>query len=158
MPGPRATSSSSSSRRTCQQDQWQHAAGVFGLFGCWAGGFVHGLAIRGEALDLLSLDEDPRLKQARRRLSYRGAAGRIASANPVLAREAGIGVDAEAFGGLVDVNGASADEFAQLPGISLDLAGRIVAVRDKVDGFDSVLDFATMLDLPPGSSTPSATA
>jgi len=149
LPGPRATSSSSSSRRTCQQDQWQHAAGVFGLFGCWAGGFVHGLAIRGEALDLLSLDEDPRLKQARRRLSYRGAAGRIASANPVLAREAGIGVDAEAFGGLVDVNGASADEFAQLPGISLDLAGRIVAVRDKVDGFDSVLDFATMLDLPP---------
>ena len=96
-----------------------------------------------------SLDEDPRLKQARRRLSYRGAAGRIASANPGLAREAGIGVDAEAFGGLVDVNGASADEFAQLPGISLDLAGRIVAVRDKVDGFDSVLDFATMLDLPP---------
>src|SRR5438552_11657889 len=66
-----------------QQDQWQLAVGVFGLFGCWAGGFVHGLAIRGEALDLLSLDEDPRLKQARRRLSYRGAAGRIASAKPV---------------------------------------------------------------------------
>jgi hypothetical protein len=130
-------------------DQWQVAVGAIGLFGCWIGGFVHALAIRGEALDLLSLDEDPRLKEARRRLRYRGEAGRIAEANPLLAREAGIGADADAFGGLVDVNSADADEFAQLPGISVELAGRIVEVREKVDGFDSVLDFANLLDLPP---------
>ena len=115
----------------------------------WIGGFIHALAVRGEALDLLSLDEDPRLKEARRRLTYRGEAGRLAEANPALAREAGIGADPEAFGGLVDVNSATAAEFADLPGVSADLAGRIVDVREKVDGFDSVLDFANLLDLPP---------
>jgi SARP family transcriptional regulator, regulator of embCAB operon len=131
------------------EDQWQVAVGVFGVLGCWIGGFVHGLAIRGEVVDLLSLDEDPRLKDARRRLRYRGEAGKIASANPALAREAGIGTDAQAFGGLVDVNSADAEEFAQLPGISVELAKRIMVVRENVDGFDSVLDFANLLDLPP---------
>ena len=131
------------------EDQWQVGIGVFGLLGCWVGGFVHGLAIRGEVLDLLSLDEDPRLRDARRKLRYRDEAGRIASANPTLAREAGIGADVRAFGGLVDVNSASAEEFAELPGISADLAVRIVDVRTTVDGFDSVLDFANLLDLPP---------
>lgn len=132
-----------------EQDDWQLGVGVFGLLGCWVGGFAHGLAIRGEALDRLSLDEDPRLREARRRLRYRGEAGRIAEANPSLAREAGIGTDADAFGGLLDVNSASAEEFAQLPGVSAELARRIVEVREKIDGFDSVLDFANVLDLPP---------
>jgi Helix-hairpin-helix motif len=131
------------------EDQWQIWVGVFGFLGCWIGGFIHALAVRGEALDLLSLDEDPRLKEARRRLAYRGEAGRLAEANPALAREAGIGADPEAFGGLVDVNSATAAEFADLPGVSADLAGRIVDVRENVDGFDSVLDFANLLDLPP---------
>jgi hypothetical protein len=131
------------------EDQWPIWIGVLGLLGCWVGGFVHALAVRGEALDLLSLDEDPRLKEARRRMRYRGEAGRIATANPTLAREAGIGADADGFGGLLDVNSATADEFAQLPGISPELAGRIVGVRTKVDGFDSVVDFANLLDLPP---------
>jgi hypothetical protein len=131
------------------EDQWPIWFGVLGWLGCWVGGFVHALAIRGEALDLLSLDEDPRLKEARRRMRYRGEAGRIAAANPTLAREAGIGADAEAFGGLIDVNSANADEFAELPGINPDLATRIVDVRTKVDGFDSVVDFANLLDLPP---------
>jgi hypothetical protein len=131
------------------EDQWQIWIGVFGLLGCWVGGFVHALAVRGEILDLLSLDEDPRLKEARRRLRYRGEAGRLAAANPSLAREAGIGADVNAFGGLVDVNSADAGEFAQVPGISVDLAQRIVDVRERIDGFDSVVDFANMLDLPP---------
>jgi hypothetical protein len=42
------------------EDQWPIWFGVLGLLGCWVGGFVHALAVRGEALDLLSLDEDPR--------------------------------------------------------------------------------------------------
>jgi hypothetical protein len=132
-----------------QEDQWQVSIGVFGLLGCWIGGFVHALAIRGEAVDLLSLEENPRLRDARRRLRYREEAGRIAELNPVLAREAGIGSTADSFGGLVDVNSASVDEFSQLPGMSPELARRVVEVRERIDGFDSVLDFAAVLDLPP---------
>jgi Helix-hairpin-helix motif len=131
------------------QDSWGVAVGTVGLLGCWAGGFVHGLAVRGEVLDLLSLDEDPRLLGARRRLLTRRAAGEVAQRNPVLAREAGIGQDAESFGGLVDVNGASAEEFAQLPGFSVELGRRVIEVRAKIDGFDNVDDFANMIDLPP---------
>jgi DNA uptake protein ComE-like DNA-binding protein len=66
-----------------------------------------------------------------------------------LAREAGIGSTADSFGGLVDVSSAGVAEFAQLPGMSPELARRVVEVRERIDGFDSVLDFATVLDLPP---------
>jgi DNA uptake protein ComE-like DNA-binding protein len=47
------------------------------------------------------------------------------------------------------VNSASVDEFSQLPGMSPELARRVVEVRERIDGFDSVLDFAAVLDLPP---------
>jgi hypothetical protein len=131
------------------QDSWQVGIGALGLIACWAGGFVHGLAIRGEVLDLLSIDEDPRLRAARRRLRTRAEAAELAMHHPALAREAGIGTDADAFGGLVDVNHATAEEIAQLPGFSLELARRVVQVRDQIDGFDSVADFGIILDLPP---------
>lgn len=131
------------------QDSWGVAVGTIGLLGCWAGGFVHGLAIRGEVLDVLSLDEDPRIRRARRRLLTRGAAGALAQSNPRLAHEAGIGRDADTFGGLVDVNGASAEELAELPGFTDALGRRVVEVRERIDGFDSVEDFANLLDLPP---------
>jgi hypothetical protein len=51
--------------------------------GCWVGGFVHALAIRGQTVDLLGLDENPRPKEARRRLRYRAEAGRIAEGIPL---------------------------------------------------------------------------
>jgi DNA uptake protein ComE-like DNA-binding protein len=66
-----------------------------------------------------------------------------------LAREGGIGRTADGFGGLVDVNSAGVEEFAQLPGISSEIGRRVVEVRERIDGFDSVLDFASLLDLPP---------
>ncbi len=62
------------------EDSWGVAVGTIGLLGCWAGGFVHGLAIRGEVLDVLSVDEDPRIRRARSRLLTRGAAGALAQA------------------------------------------------------------------------------
>jgi helix-hairpin-helix protein len=131
------------------QDSWGVAAGTIGLLGCWAGGFVHGLAIRGEVLELLSLDEDPRLLGARRRLLTRSAAGELARRNPALAHEAGIGQEADTYGGLVDVNGANADELARLPGFTPALGRRVVEVRERIGGFDNVDDFANLLDLPP---------
>jgi len=131
------------------QNTWQVAVGTIALIGCWAGGFVHGLAWRRRALDMLSLDEDPRLREARKKLVYRAEAADIAQANPSLAREAGIGRDADSFGGLVDVNCASAEELAQLPGFDVELGQRVVEVRERIDGFDNVDDFANILDLPP---------
>ena len=132
-----------------ERGTWEVGVGTVGLIACWAGGFVHGLAWRGRALDLLSVDEDPRLRAARRRLAQRTEAADLAQANPSLAREAGIGRDADTFGGLVDVNGASAEELAQLPGFTVELGRRVVEVREKIDGFDNVDDFANILDLPP---------
>ena len=131
------------------EDDWK--AGVFAgiTFAVWIAAFVHALIIRGEALDRLSVDEDARLRAARRRLVTRDAAEEIAREQPMLAAEAGIGRDASSYGGLVDVNHASAEEFAQLPGFTPQLAANVVKVREQVDGFDSVLDFASVLDLPP---------
>jgi hypothetical protein len=129
--------------------KWPVGVGTIGLLGCWIGGFIHAVVIRGEVLDQLSVQADPRLRLARKQLRRRGMAEKIARSNPALAREAGIGTGLGTFGDLVDVNHASAEELARLPGIDRDLAGRIVAIRDRIDGFDSVLDFATLLDLPP---------
>src|SRR5919108_4175128 len=50
-------------------DSWQVGFGAVALLGCWVDGFVHGLAKRRETLDLLSLDEDPRLRAAARHAS-----------------------------------------------------------------------------------------
>jgi DNA uptake protein ComE-like DNA-binding protein len=107
---------------------------------------------------LLSLDEDPRLRRVRRRLAQRSEAALLARLHPSLAREAGIGSDADTFGGLIDVNGASAEELAELPGFDLELGRRIVEARQRIAGFDNVDDFANILDLPRASSTGSATA
>jgi hypothetical protein len=117
--------------------------------GCWVDGFVHALAIRGQAVDLLSLDENPRPKETHRRLRYRAEAGRIAEGIP-LAREGGIGRTADGFGGLVDVSSASVEEFAQLPGISSEIARRVVEVR----GENRRLRFGARLREPPRPAAP----
>ena len=123
--------------------------GAITLLVLWAGSFVHGLAIREEVLDRLSFVEDPRLRKARSVSVTRDAAEDLAKDSPEVALEAGVGQDAHTFGGLVDVNHAPASELAQLPGFSDELAKKVVQVREEIGGFDSVLDFATVLDLPP---------
>jgi hypothetical protein len=130
-------------------NDWQSLAFVVIWLLVWIGSLVHALVIRREALDRLAVDEDPLLRQARTQLTVRRAAGGIAREQPTLAVEAGIGRDQLAFAGLVDVNHASADEFTLLPGFTPELAANVVSVRDRIDGFDSVLDFANVLDLPP---------
>jgi hypothetical protein len=119
------------------------------LLGLWSWTFAHGLIIRQEVLDRLRLDEDPHLRMARRRMATRQAAQEIVRRRPRLACEAGIGRDSDTFGGLLDVNQAPAKEFARLPGFTPELSEHIVNVREHIDGFDSVLDFATCLDLQP---------
>jgi len=130
------------------EDSWQQLVGSFGWLGGWFGGFVHAYALRDRALELLSFDDDPRLKSARSRMLRRQVAAELARRKPKLAMEAGVGQDADTFGGLIDVNHASAAEIAQLPGFTEKLSKKIVEVRESIDGFDSVEDFAHVLDLP----------
>jgi hypothetical protein len=135
--------------RSTHSNDWEVASGTALWFAVWIGSFVHALVIRREALDRLAVDEGPELRRARLQLTVRRAAGEIARQQPTLAVEAGIGRNQKAFAGLVDVNHASVDEFALLPGFTPELAANVVRVRDHIDGFDSVLDFANLLDLPP---------
>lgn len=124
------------------------AVATISVFVCWVGGFVHGLVIRGEVLDRLSFAEDPRLRDARSHVAWRDAAERLALADPSVAAQAGVGHGPSSLGELVDVNRATAEEFATLPGFALELGKSIVALRDQRGGFDSVDDFATSIDLP----------
>jgi Helix-hairpin-helix motif len=130
------------------EDSWLVLVGAIGWIGGWAGSFIHGLAIRDEVLDRLSVDEDIHLRDARSRVVAREVGAELARNTPVLAREAGVG-EGDGFGGLVDVNHADAALLATIPGFTPDLGVKVVELRNEVGGFDSVLDFATILDLPP---------
>ena len=88
---------------------------------------------------------------ARRRLRERHEALEMATAEPALALEAGVGrpdVPGAAHAGVVDVNHAPADVIERLPGIDRASAERLVAAREEVDGFSSLEDLGAVLDLP----------
>lgn len=53
--------------------------------------------------------------------------------------------------GLVDVNHCPAVALTRLPGISNDLAARIVREREQAGGFSSPEDLGVLLDLPPAA-------
>ncbi len=94
---------------------------------------------------------DPRLDGARERLAQHEKALKLAREDPELALEAGVGrpdLPGAYDGGLVDLNHAPAEVVACLPTFDAELAGRVVAARERVDGFASLEDFGTVLDLP----------
>jgi DNA uptake protein ComE-like DNA-binding protein len=133
------------------EDEWQSDAGAWIGLASWGVSFVHALAIRGEFLDRLEALEDPRLEAAEDRLRRTELARRIAAEDPRRARRLGIGrpdVDGAFDGGLVDVNHASWEAIARLPGIDKRLARRIVELRDELQGFSSLEDMGHVLDLP----------
>jgi DNA uptake protein ComE-like DNA-binding protein len=85
------------------------------------------------------------------RLSDRRRALELARANPSLAAEVGIGRPdrpGAADAGLVDINNAAVTALMALPGIDGDLATRIVETRAEVNGFSSLEDLGSTLDLP----------
>ncbi len=93
---------------------------------------------------------DRRLDRARARLAERDKARQLAREDPRLALEAGVGrpdLPNSLDGGLVDVNNAPPAVIASLPGFDTALAGRVVAAREQVDGFSSLEDLGSVLDL-----------
>ena len=52
-------------------------------------------------------------------------------------------------GGLIDVNHVSENYLTLLPGISTDLATKIIEIRDSIGGFDSLDDMGMLVGLPP---------
>jgi DNA uptake protein ComE-like DNA-binding protein len=94
---------------------------------------------------------DARLNGARERLAQHESALELARENPRLAVEAGVGrpdLPGAYDGGVVDLNHAPAEVIACLPAFDAETAARVVATRERIDGFASLEDFGAVLDLP----------
>ena len=116
----------------------------------WAGAVATALAIRPSYQQRVVSTFERSVAAAEQRLQDRHEAQRLAEKRPKLALELGVGrpdrpgaLDA----GLVDVNNAPAAALATLPGVDDALAARIVAVREQVGGFDSLLDLGALAEL-----------
>ena len=125
--------------------------GVALVMATWPIGFVHALVIRREYLARMDVLADPRLERAEDAELRRAVAAELARRRPALARESGLGrpdMPGALDAGLVDLNHASVRAIAELPGVDVELAQRIVAAREQVDGFSSVYDMGALLELP----------
>lgn len=126
----------------------------------WLGGTVHALAVRSSVFRAHSPTEettmDTAVDAARERRELRRKAREIATEDPGLARELGIGrPDVQRDfddGGLVDINSVPAEVLMQLRGMTAELAERIVQVRETRGPYSSVEELSVFADLPPGLS------
>jgi len=120
--------------------------------GTWIGGGVHALVVSNDAVRRIQGSEDPAVEAAETRIERRAAGRHLLASKPALAREVGVGrpdIPGADDYGLVDVNHCPADALTRLPGISDDLAARIVGQREQAGGFSSAEDLGVLLDLPP---------
>ncbi len=116
-------------------------AGLLLLLG-WVGGLGTTLAIRTDYQRSLASPFERDRVAAERRLRERQEAQKLARERPELAKELHLeGV------GLVDVNNAPAAQLETLPGVDAALAARIVTLRERIDGFESLEDLGNVLDL-----------
>lgn len=131
-------------------DTWRDV-GVLIVILAWPASAAHAFGIRRSFLDQLDSGPDPALEAAERALERRRGALELARADPLRARELGVGRPdlPDAFdGGLVDLNHAPAAAIAALPRMDAPLARRVVTVREELDGFDSVEDLGSVLGFP----------
>lgn len=130
------------------------SVGTIALLIAWIGGSAHAAAIRRDVGALPMASPDTRLDEARRRIERRTEGRRLADQDPRLAREVGLGrpdvPGADDFG-LVDVNHASREGLCNLPGITPQVAERVIDVRDSQGAFVSVEDVGVRVDLPPST-------
>jgi DNA uptake protein ComE-like DNA-binding protein len=120
----------------------------------WIGGGIHAFAVSNDAVRRIQGRADPAVAAAEARIERRAAGRHLLASQPALAREVGVGrpdiAGADDYG-LIDVNHASAAALARLPGVTDDLASRIVGQRAQSGGFSSVEDLGMLLDLPPAT-------
>jgi DNA uptake protein ComE-like DNA-binding protein len=120
----------------------------------WVGGGVHALVVSSDAVRRIHGGEDPMVAAAQARIERRADGRRLLASQPALAHELHIGrpdiPGADDFG-LIDVNHVPADALTRLPGVTAELAGRIVAARAQAGGFSSADDLGVLLDLPPAT-------
>lgn len=135
-------------------DTWRTDVGAGSGLALWAAVFVHASVIRRSYLDRMDAGEDPQLDAAEERLRRRTRALELARENPEHARELGIGrpdLPSAYHGEVVDVNNASVEAIARLPGFTKRLARRTVEIREEIDGFESIYDLADFVDLSPSA-------
>lgn len=126
----------------------------------WLGGTVHALAVRSSVFRAQSPTEettmDTAVDAARDRRELRRKAREIATDDPGLARELGIGrpdVPRDFDdGGLIDINSVPAEVLLQLRGMTAELAAHVVQVREIRGPYSSVEELSVFADLPPGLS------
>ncbi|MBX6766574.1 MAG: helix-hairpin-helix domain-containing protein [Actinomadura rubrobrunea] len=119
-------------------------------------GCGHAFLVRRRVFDphgLSGVDNEAAIERVRRQRALRQKARELAAGDPGLARELRIGrpdLPREYNdGGLIDVNHAPAEVLTQLPGITPELAARIVKVRDETGGFMSAEELSALVGLPP---------
>ncbi len=128
------------------------AAAAIGLL-AWIGGGAHAFAISDDAVRRIRGRTDPALDAARMRIERRAEGRKLLAKQPVLAKEIGLGrpdIPGADDYGLVDVNHASPEALARMPGITDQIARQIVGKRAQAGGFSSVEDLGLVLDLAPG--------
>ncbi|WP_019630935.1 ComEA family DNA-binding protein [Actinomadura atramentaria] len=119
------------------------------------GGCAHAFLIRRQVFDphgLSGVGNEAVVERVRRQRVLRDKARELAAGDPRLARELRIGRPdlprQYKDGGLVDVNHAPREALTLLPGVSADLADRIIRVREETGGFVSAEELAAVAGLP----------
>jgi hypothetical protein len=117
----------------------------------WVGAIATSFIIRGPYEREIASPWLAATEAGQERLHERREALAMARNDPALAAEIGIGrPDRQgAFAAdLVDVNNAPAHALAGLPGVDDELVTRIIEVRSRVNGFSSLEDLGSVMDLP----------
>ncbi|WP_155341565.1 ComEA family DNA-binding protein [Acrocarpospora corrugata] len=134
---------------------WLDTATSLGFFLNMFGGFGQALFVRSAVFNtrpVVKSANEQALELATARRKLRRDSRELAEHDPALARELGIGrpdLPREYDdGGLVDINHASTLAIAGIPGLTPDLAARIVAARTSTGLFTSANELSIMLDLP----------
>ncbi|MCW2881858.1 MAG: hypothetical protein JWQ95_5958 [Sphaerisporangium sp.] len=133
--------------------EWLPVLGILGSAGSWLGGTIHSLIIRDKVFDRSESPNDHAVAYAQHRRELRQQARELVQRDPALARELRIGRPdlprQYDDGGLVDINHAPVDVIAGLPGMTTELAERVVEARTNVGSFISAEDVSIAVDLPP---------
>jgi Helix-hairpin-helix motif len=116
----------------------------------WIGSIATSFTVRSSYRTAIESPFAEGIARARLDVADRERARAIASSDPQLALQAGIGrpdLPGAASGGLVDVNNAPAGVLETLPGVDDALATRIIEARAAASGFESLHELGMVADL-----------